>query len=82
MKKMKMMKMMNKKVQNDYIAIVPTEKKMNCNMCDGELEHFNYNGTFIWLCEHCPNIQFELINDNDAPALIEFLKLDRKEKEE
>lgn len=63
------------KVRNDYIEVVPNNKKVTCNMCGGHLTHYNYNGTFIWMCDECPNIQLEFYNDTDIIEFNEFLKL-------
>lgn len=57
-----------------YEEYVPSEKKMSCNMCGGDLKHYNYNGTFIWVCQACPNIQFELWSETDVIELQEFFK--------
>lgn len=50
-----------------------TECDMKCNMCDGKLDYLNYKGTHIWVCEDCPNIQFECVEDKDVENLIEYL---------
>lgn len=54
---------------------------MKCNMCDGELKHYNFNGTFIWICEDCPNVQFEFIDMIDINNLKFFLEKRNETKE-
>lgn len=65
-------------------------KRMICNMCGHQLTHYNYNGTFIWLCEEdeeletdnvgCANVQLEIWEDTDIVEFNEFLKLTREER--
>ena len=69
------------KTRNDYLVKVPVDKIMKCNMCSGDLKHYNYNGTFIWTCESCSNIQVEINDSTDATELSEFLKLEERGEE-
>ena len=48
-------------------------EEFKCNMCDGEMKYLNYKGTHIWICESCPNIQFECVEDKDVVNLTEYL---------
>lgn len=48
-----------------------------CNICDTHnMRLFNYKGTFIYICDDCPNIQFEFIDYCDIENLKEFLYLE------
>lgn len=51
---------------------------LKCNLCDEDMTHYNYNGTFIWVCNHCPNIQFEFYNMTDVMELENFLHKNNK----
>lgn len=51
---------------------------LKCNLCDEDMTHYNYNGTFIWTCNHCPNIQFEFYNMTDVMELENFLHKNNK----
>jgi len=49
--------------------------KMKCNMCDtDEIYHYDYKGTHIYVCDQCPNIQFEYVEPKDLDNLVEFMK--------
>jgi ribosomal protein L37AE/L43A len=49
--------------------------KLKCNICEERsLTNFNHKGTHIWLCEMCPNIQFEYYCQEDARRVEEFLR--------
>ena len=45
-----------------------------CNMCDSEMEHIEHNGTHIWTCSECPNVQIEYYNNDDLKNLKEYLE--------
>jgi hypothetical protein len=34
-------------------------KELICNMCGGKMEHRKANNTNMYVCEDCPNVQFE-----------------------
>ena len=55
------------------------EENIRCNLCDGRMKYINHNGTFIWVCEDCPNIQFEFYNKTDYVELGDFLNIKIKE---
>lgn len=55
------------------------EEQIKCNLCGGNMKHTNYNGTFIWECENCSNIQFEYYNKTDYVELGDFLNIKIKE---
>ena len=46
---------------------------MNCNMCDGEMIYHEVNGTHVWSCEDCSNVQFEFYNEKDIENLKKYL---------
>lgn len=37
---------------------------------------FNYKGTYIYICDECPNIQFEFYDYNNVSNLKDFLYLE------
>lgn len=49
-------------------------KEIRCNMCDGEMKYNEYNGTHIWCCNDCPNVQIEYYNKNDLNNLKKYLE--------
>ena len=52
-----------------------------CNMCEThDVRLYYYKGTYIYICEHCPNVQFEFIELYDVDTLKEFLYLNEEEK--
>lgn len=57
------------------------EKNLKCNMCNGNMKHIEYNGTHIWSCEECPNVQFEFIDINNYIELGNYLKNNNEIKE-
>ena len=49
------------------------EEKLECNMCGADMKHIEYEGTHIWNCEECPNIQLEYVELADYTALGTYL---------
>ena len=48
-----------------------------CNICDShDVRVFCYQGTYIYICDECPNIQFEFYDYNDVVNLKDFLYLE------
>lgn len=46
---------------------------LKCNLCGGSMQHYNHSGTFIWVCDECPNIQFEFVSMTDVLEVEDFL---------
>ena len=62
------------KKSDELISKNNTECDMKCNMCGGTLDYVNYKDTHIWICQNCPNIQFEYVEGKDDKNLCEFLE--------
>lgn len=55
------------------------DKQMTCPMCQEEkMKHIEYNGTHIYICEHCPFIGFEYVEQKDIDNLKEYLEREKK----
>lgn len=50
------------------------DDKFNCNMCDSKMNHKSLNNTHIYVCEECPNIQFEYYTEENLKDLISLLQ--------
>lgn len=61
------------KVTDEEEVISISNCGLKCNLCNSSMQHYNYNGTFIWVCNKCPNIQFEFYNMTDIAELEDFL---------
>lgn len=59
-------------MENDY--------EVKCNLCGGRMKYIEHNGTFIWVCEDCPCIQFEYYTDTDFRELGDYLNSSRISK--
>lgn len=49
-------------------------EKLKCNLCDAEMDYLEYKGTHIWVCEDCPNIQFEFYTYEDVKNLEDYIQ--------
>lgn len=49
------------------------QKNLKCNMCGGNMKYIEHRGTYIWVCEDCPNLQLEYIDLTDYTALGSYL---------
>ena len=47
---------------------------MKCNIClSGEMEYLRVNGTHVYICEECPNVQLEYHFHEDVQNLHDYL---------
>lgn len=67
--------LIEKYINDRFDELFKLGNRMLCNMCEGEnLAYREYKGTHIWICDNCPNIQFESIERKDINNLKELLE--------
>lgn len=45
-----------------------------CPLCDGEMNYRKNKETHIWVCEECPAVLFEYVDESNTLDLIDSLK--------
>jgi len=58
------------------------ESDLVCNMCNGTMKHIEiktdhakpHEITHAWVCDNCPNMQFECYGNKDLRNLAKYLR--------
>lgn len=72
---------LNKEFKKELNNMNKTNNRITCPMCEeGKMKHINYKNTHVYVCEVCPFVGCEIVEEKDYKLMIEWLNKRRGER--